>query len=225
MIEISFCHYLVIKYAFTLVIAYASQWYIRRQIDSMSSRPFNFTIDADGPASNHFRQCSIADFRQAAEYIRQLPYGRNTDKTDLLTVFKDNCGTCSTKHALLKLICNENEITDIKLFIGLFRMSGNTTPEVADTLARYNLAYIPEAHCYLRYRGEQLDYTKPRFTAPDFEDHLLIETEITPSQITSFKVEWHMSYLEGWLKKNLGIPYSLNELWSIREECIAALSV
>jgi hypothetical protein len=198
--------------------------YIRSQISCMSSELFNFTIGANGPVSNNFLEYHATDFRWAAEYILQLAYGRNTDKTNPRIVFTDQCGTCSTKHALLKLLCEENGSTEIKLVTGLFRMSGHTTPEVANTLTKYKLAYIPEAHCYLRYHGEILDFTKPGFPAPDFEQHLIIETEISPDQITGFKIAWHRNYLESWLRENPGIAYSLDELWAIREECIAALA-
>lgn len=190
----------------------------------MHSQPFNFDIQSASPVSGHFLDEGIRNFHQAALFIRDLPYGRNADKKNLTTVFTDGCGTCSTKHALLKLLCEENNFADVKLILCLFRMSASTTPEIARTLAKYNLSYIPEAHNYLRYGGQILDFTKPGFPIPDFEDHLIEEIEIEPDQITDFKVSYHKNYIDTWLSQNPETPYSPAELWAIREECIQDLS-
>jgi hypothetical protein len=61
-------------------------------------------ILAEGPVSHAFLNRGISGFGQAMEWIKQLPYVRNPDKQNLLTVFSDGCGTCSTKHALIKLL-------------------------------------------------------------------------------------------------------------------------
>ena len=61
-----------------------------------------FKIEQNGEISKEFLSRNILTFSQAALFVSQLPYGRNQNKNNLLTVFTDNCGTCSTKHALLK---------------------------------------------------------------------------------------------------------------------------
>ena len=184
----------------------------------------DFDIKSMGQISKEFTDRNIVTFKQASLFIKQLAYGRNADKNNLATVFTDNCGTCSTKHALLKRLADENEFEKVKLIVGLFKMNKKNTPQVSSTLEKYNLEYIPEAHCYLKFEDKIIDLTKLNSKPTDFLDELIEEIEILPEQITDFKVNYHKNYLASWLDKNKQINLSLNELWEIREECIQKLS-
>lgn len=185
---------------------------------------FNFKINSDQEISQLFKQNHCFDFHSASEFIRNLPYRRNLNKDNLSTVFTDNCGTCSTKHAILKTLAEENNQSDFKLILGMFRMNGENTPKIKSVLHNYNLEYIPEAHNYLKFKNQILDFTKKNSSENDFINVLLEEIEIEPHQINQFKIEFHRNYLKNWLAQNPHIPYSLDELWKIREECIKALS-
>ena len=179
----------------------------------------NFYISSRNDISQKFTELGIYNFQEAAKFIRMLPYGRNTDKNDLSTVFNENRGTCSTKHALLKQLSDENNFHGLILYIGVFKMNEENTPAIAMTLKRNNLEYIPEAHCYLKFNDIILDFTKRNSSPTDFINELIEEIEIFPDQITDFKTNYHKSFLMNWLKKaNLNL--SLNELWTIREQCI-----
>jgi len=184
----------------------------------------DFDIKSMGQISKEFTDRNIVTFKQASLFIKQLAYGRNADKNNLATVFTDNCGTCSTKHALLKRLADENEFEKVKLIVGLFKMNKKNTPQVSSTLQKYNLEYIPEAHCYLKFEDQIIDLTKLNSKPSDFLDELIEEIEILPDQITNFKVNYHKNYLASWLDKNKQINLSLNDLWKIREECIQKLS-
>lgn len=184
----------------------------------------DFDIKSMGQISKEFTDRNIVTFKQASLFIRQLAYGRNAEKNNLATVFTDNCGTCSTKHALLKRLADENEFEKVKLIVGLFKMNKKNTPQVSSTLQKYNLEYIPEAHCYLKFEDQIIDLTKLNSKPTDFLDELIEEIEIIPEQITDFKVNYHKNYLASWLDKNKQINLSLNDLWKIREECIQKLS-
>jgi|ERR1700741_1597679 len=184
----------------------------------------DFRIRSTGKISEGFIKKDILSFKEAADWVRSLPYGRNADKNDLTTVFSDGCGTCSTKHALLKQLAIENDFEGLQLVIGLFKMNGNNTPEAAAALARHGLSYIPEAHNYLKYNDAILDYTKPTFDPAGFVNDIIKEIEIMPDQIADFKVTFHKDYLNGWLGSNPGIKLTLSELWSVREECIRDLA-
>lgn len=94
----------------------------------------NFDIKPDGEISKEFLKRNILTFHQATEYIRNLSYGRNSNKDDLKTIFTDNKGTCSTKHAILKQLANENNFDNIKLILGIFKMGTDYTPKLANTL-------------------------------------------------------------------------------------------
>lgn len=183
----------------------------------------NFQITAAGIISDEFRKRAVVDFNSALHFIRNLPYGRNSNKHNLVTVFADNCGTCSTKHALLKQLAEENNIHDVTLVLGLFRMNAVNTPAVSGTLASAKLEYIPEAHCYLKVDGKRVDVMKANSSPEHFVHDLIEEREIRPGQIAEDKVDYHKRHLRQWLDGNPGIVYTLDELWAIRERCIEDL--
>ncbi|KAA5536682.1 hypothetical protein F0919_03145 [Taibaiella lutea] len=184
----------------------------------------DFEIHAAGAISGTCINRGLHTFSAAARFIKALPYGRNADKLNLSTVFTDNCGTCSTKHALLKLLATENGFKDLQLTMGLFRMNGRNTPKVATRLLQNGLEYIPEAHCYLKYGNEIMDFTKYNASPADFVNDLMEEVAITPAQITDFKVDYHKNYLKQWLTENAAVNLTLEQLWKIREACIQDLS-
>jgi hypothetical protein len=184
----------------------------------------DFDIKSNGPISKEFIVRNILTFKQASLFISQLPYRRNSDKNNLATVFTDHCGTCSTKHALLKELAVENKFDELKLMVGLFRMNQRNTPAITATLLQNSLEYIPEAHCYLKFGEVILDMTKANSKPADFLDDLIEEIEILPDQITDYKVNYHRSYLSTWLLDNKHFPYTLDELWRIREQCIQDLA-
>ncbi|PBQ31106.1 hypothetical protein CNR22_04775 [Sphingobacteriaceae bacterium] len=185
--------------------------------------PFNFTLSGKSPVSSQFYSKNIFNFKDALSFVKQLKYARNSDKNNLLTVFSENCGTCSTKHALLKVLAIENDVKDLQLILGLFKMNADNSPLIGKTLSNYKLAYIPEAHNYLRFKGEMIDVTKVIWNKEEIEKVILDEIEIEADQITHFKVAYHKNYLQKWIIENK-IPYSLDDIWSIREKCILDLS-
>lgn len=184
----------------------------------------DFEIKPAGTVSEKFLGMGITNFKGASQFVRHLPYRRNTDKTDLMTVFNDGYGTCSTKHALLKQLAGENSTGDLQLILCIFKMNARNTPKVTTTLEKHGLDYVPEAHNYLKYQGQILDFTGPGFDPGNYEQDILEETEIMPAQITGFKVAHHRTFLQKWLEETPGIKYSLDELWTIRERCIADLA-
>ncbi len=189
----------------------------------MTNQP-DFEIKSKGQISKEFIDRNILTFSQASIFVRQLAYGRNADKNNLASVFTDNCGTCSTKHALLKRLADENNFEKVKLIVGLFKMNKKNTPEISATLQKNQLEYIPEAHCYLKFEDQIIDLTKINSEPTDFLDDLIEEIEILPEQITDYKVNYHKNYLATWLGKNEQIDLSINDIWKIREQCIQDLA-
>jgi len=184
----------------------------------------DFTITSNGIVSKQFTALGIHNFSAAAAYIKALPYGRNADKLNPLSVFSDGCGTCGTKHAVLKRLADENNFKGLELVTGIFRMDIKNSPKVALVLLHYNLAYIPEAHNYLRYKGSILDYTFPGDGTFNFESALMEEIVVNPEDIGAAKVALHKTFLAQWLPENPEISYNLDTVWNIREACIKALS-
>ena len=183
-----------------------------------------FNISPVGLISKEFLNHGVQTFHEACLFVQSLPYKRNTDKENPKIIFFDKCGTCSTKHALLKQLCMEHNIDNIKLVLGLFEMNGINTPQILDTLTKYNLKYIPEAHTYLKYHNQYFDFTKAGSSPIDFVDYLMFEKEISPKQINQYKVRLHQDYLRKWLDENTTINLSFDEIWDVREQCILDLS-
>lgn len=186
--------------------------------------PPDFEIKSSKRISMEFVKRNILTFKQATLFVKQLGYGRNNDKNNLISVFTDNCGTCSTKHALIKDLAVENNFQELKLIIGIFKMNIKNTPEIAGTFLKHNIDLIPEAHCYLKYEEQIIDLTKINSNPGDFLDDLIEEIEISSNQITDYKVNYHKNFLASWLKNNKKINYKLNEIWNIREQCIQNLT-
>ena len=182
-----------------------------------------FLIISDQAVSKEFLKRDLKNFDDAMLFVRDLTYARNPNKKDLLTVFSDNCSTCGPKHALLKLLINENNFKGFQLMLGIFKMSQENSPLVKATLEKYKLDYLPEAHNYLRYNGAMIDITKKVWNKEAIEKVIVEEREIEADQISDFKVNYHKNFLKRWIAENK-IPYTLNQIWSIREQCIVDLS-
>ena len=184
----------------------------------------NCQLSDSGEISKAFILLGAETFIDACAYVKNLPYGRNKDKRDPYALFRDGHGTCSTKHALLKRLADENGLNGVELITGIYKMNGLNTPGTAKILWYYKLEYIPEAHNYLKSGGVRYDFTFPMSEASVYENDLLNETVIQPHQVTDYKVALHKNFLSRWLESNKEINLTLNRLWEIREECIAALS-
>jgi hypothetical protein len=188
----------------------------------------NFNIELDplkGPVSAAFVNQNCIDLQSAFDYIRHLPYGRNSDKSNLLTIFQEQKGTCSTKHAALKQMLDEQEFKGFELVLGIFKMDETYHEGVGALLKNYHLNYIPEAHNYLKFHGEIIDCTSQSSTPDQFQNKLMFEEYIRPDQIKTYKIELHKKFLSLWLESEKNkIPYTLEDIWQIREACISVLS-
>ena len=190
-----------------------------------SFQPFpNARLKPGGRITKQFLAHGITDFQSAAHHVHQLPYGINTDRTDIRLVLSEGQGTCSTKHALLSQLAREQGL-EVSLMIGIFKMTASNTPGVGPVLAKYGLSYLPEAHCYLMFQGRRVDLTHSGNTLGEPIDRFLYEETITPDQIVGYKSDLHQQFLRSWLKED-GRPnnHNLEEIWKVREECIAVLN-
>jgi hypothetical protein len=183
-----------------------------------------FPLKRAGEISTAFIGLGIRDWRSAAEMVNRLPYGRNASPSDKIAVLRERRGTCSTKHALLRRLAIEQDL-EIELVMGIYLMSGRNTPGVGDVLVRYGLKALPEAHCYLRSGKRRIDVTRVMEPHPvESIAQFLHEEAISPDQIGEYKVNVHRRFLQPWMASlDPKIPYTLDEIWDIREECIAAL--
>ncbi len=178
-----------------------------------------------GPIGDTLVPYKIESFHRAVEWVWRLPYGRNSDRSNYLLVPKEQQGACSTKHAFLAALAQEQGI-ELKLTVGIFLMNGINTPKISQTLSESKLNAVPEAHSYLTFDGQRFDFTVFDSDNSSCGVHLefLHEEEITPRQIGDYKVKLHQEWIQGWLSKNPKLGLSLNEVWKVRESCIQALT-
>jgi len=192
-------------------------------MDASLARFVDRPLQGDGLLTRRFRAAGVFDLVGAASLIRRLPYGRIADRSQFWLVLEEGRGTCTTKHALLSELAREQGIV-VQLTLAIYEMSEANTPGVGAVLAKYGLACIPEAHCFLRYEGARVDVTGVPAGAEPI-DRFLLEEPIMIEQIGTYKIERHRRFLGEWLASPAGAPaLSLDEAWRIREECIAALS-
>lgn len=181
------------------------------------------TFKNKGILSEIFFELEVFTFIAAIQFVKNLPYGRTTDRANPDLVLIELKGSCSTKHALLKKLALEQGISTVSLYLCLFKMNGNNTPKLEEVLQKHDISYIVEAHCILSVNGEFIDVTSETSDYDSLKNDILELVEIQPEQIGDFKVDYHQTYLKKWLKKR-NSEYSFEEFWSIREQCIKVLS-
>jgi len=173
--------------------------------------------------TNLIKSNGINTWQELIEFIKTLPYGRNSNRTDYKLVILEKKGSCSSKHSLLKKVADLNKISNIELIMGIYRMNKSNTPKIGNILFENSFDYIPEAHCYLKINGERTDFTTSQSNFKKLEKDIIQEIEIQPEQVAVFKVEYHKSFLKEWISNN-NLKIDFNKTWDIREKCIANLT-
>ena len=165
----------------------------------------------------------VTTWQKLVEHVSQLPYGRNSSRSDFGQVLTEQKGSCSSKHALLKSIADLNGIDNIELVLGIYKMDDKNTLGIGSCLQDSGLDYIPEAHCYLKINNERKDHTTINSSVDTIADVILAEHSIEPQDVVERKVEIHKSFIRDWSLQE-GIDLCFEELWEIREQCIKNLT-
>jgi len=112
-----------------------------------------------GIISAKFLSLGIKSFTQACQYIQELPYGYNTDRDDLMILFKEKKGTCTTKHAVIAALAIELNLA-IKKSIGIYAMTEEIVTGTDEILEKFHLPYVPMIHCFLVYGQYRVDLSE-----------------------------------------------------------------
>ncbi|WP_417608847.1 hypothetical protein [Owenweeksia hongkongensis] len=182
----------------------------------------NLSIDPKaGQLSAILYSKEITSLQNLLDWLLGLPYGRNSDRTDYTLILKENKGTCSTKHALVRAVAIENNWPDVNLYIGFFFMDSNIYPRLKDILEKAGLEGIPEAHTFLVIDGNYVDVTSK--SSPIEEGMIIDEMDIDPVGIGDLKESIHKGFIADWAEEEkINLP--LNQIWATREACIKELS-
>jgi hypothetical protein len=183
----------------------------------------NFELHDKGMFQSDIEQLGLKTFHELIQYVQHLPYRRTSNRSDLTLVFKEQCGTCSSKHGVLQALCELNHIQEVELIVGVFLMNETYHPKIENVLKEHNLDAIPEAHCFLRYQGIRYDFTTSKSDLATFEPYLVREQRCESQQVIDWKPMIHKNFMEGWLKRKK-LPLEVEELWNIREKCILVMS-
>ena len=119
----------------------------------------NAAIKAAGPVSGKFLSLGINGFIDACRYVHELPYGYNSDRDDLMILFKEKLGSCTTKHAVIATLAEESGLP-IKKAIGIYAMTEEIVTGAGKILDTFGLPYVPMLHCFLVYGDHRVDLTE-----------------------------------------------------------------
>ena len=112
-----------------------------------------------GPVSKEFLALGIRSFLDACRYVHELPYGYNSDRDDLMILFKEKMGTCTTKHAVIATLAAELGLAITKS-VGVYAMTEAIVTGTDKILAEYGLPYVPMIHCFLEHGNYRVDLTE-----------------------------------------------------------------
>ena len=115
-------------------------------------------ITPSGAVSKAFLDLNIDRFTAACHHVHHLPYGYNSDRDDLMILFKEKMGSCTTKHAVIATLAAELDLPVAKS-IGIYAMTDEIVTGTDRILARYHLPYLPMVHCFLTSGGLRIDLT------------------------------------------------------------------
>lgn len=116
-------------------------------------------LTARGIVSAEFLRIGIATFAEACRFAADLPYAYNSDRDDLLILFKERMGTCTTKHAVIATLARELDLPVCKQ-VGIYAMTEALVTGTQAILVRYGLPYLPMVHCFLAYGDFRVDLTE-----------------------------------------------------------------
>ena len=116
-------------------------------------------ITKAGSITVEFQGMGIRSFLEACRYVYELPYGYNSDRDELMILFKEKMGTCTTKHAVIATLAAELGLP-ITRGVGIYAMTEAIVTGADKILTEYGLPYVPMIHCFLEYGNYRVDLTE-----------------------------------------------------------------
>jgi len=119
----------------------------------------NPIIIKKGIISEKFISLKIKTFWDACLYVHNLPYEYNSTTNDILILFKEGYGSCTTKHAVIATLAEELNIPIYKM-VGIYAMNEKIVTGTDLILVKYHLPYLPMIHCFLVFDSYRVDLTE-----------------------------------------------------------------
>ena len=138
-------------------------------------------IDPRGDIAKKFMDLGIASFGAACAYVHNLPYGYNSNRDDIMVLFKEGHGSCTTKHAVIATLARELGLA-IEKNIGIYAMTEELVTGTAAILGARALPYLPMIHCFLAYDRFRVDLTEGNANGKNGPiDQLLYSAPVDPN--------------------------------------------
>jgi hypothetical protein len=150
------------------------------KIDALPNSP----ILHSGRISNEFLKINIPTFLDACRFVHKIPYGHNSDRDDLMILFKENKGTCTTKHAVIGTLAAELELA-IHKTIGIYAMTEVIVSGTKEILHKYALPFVPMVHCYLVHDNVRVDLTEGNDNGKNCSIETFLYTQRVPPNISA----------------------------------------
>lgn len=115
-----------------------------------------------GPAAQGFRKLGLVTVRDAALWLRGLPYGSDP-RPGALRALESGFGDCTSKHSALLALTGELGV-QVGLIWGVYALDGGLAPDVEPVLASAGLPFVPNIHCFLQSSDRFVDLTEGNCT-------------------------------------------------------------
>lgn len=186
----------------------------------------NPIISEIGVVSTTFGNLNIESFHAACQYVHDVPYGYNSTREDILILFKEGYGSCTTKHAVIATLAEELCIPVHKM-IGIYAMTEDIVSGTQVILEKYHIPYLPMIHCYLVYRAYRIDLTEGNMNGKNrpIEEFLYTE-QVIPNISEKDEYLLYKNALKSHIlnrREMVGIP--LNDVLHARTEGFALLQL
>lgn len=174
--------------------------------------------------SEIFLDLGINRFSDACEYVHELPYGYNTNREDLLILFKEKMGSCTTKHAVIATLAEELALP-IKKSIAIYAMTEALVTGTDPILKKYNLPYIPMIHCLLTYQTFSVDLTEGNQNGKNRPIRDFLFTQAVAPNISAKKeyLLYRKTLMEQILKRQALKGITIKQILLAREEGLTLL--
>ena len=116
-------------------------------------------VAGPGQISVMFLELGVTSFRMACTFVHELPYGYNSDREDLMVLFREKRGTCTTKHAVIATLAEELGLS-VRKTVGIYKMTEPLVTGTDKILERHRLPYLPMIHCFLASGPHRVDLTE-----------------------------------------------------------------
>jgi hypothetical protein len=123
-------------------------------MDKISVLP-DAIVTGPGPVAAKFLELGVTAFHEACTFVHKLRYGYNVDREDLMTLFREKKGTCTTKHAVIETLAEELNLP-VRKTVGIYEMTEALVTGADAILQRHHLPYLPMVHCFLAFGSHRV---------------------------------------------------------------------